>query len=194
MNKQSVPRVLSGGVQSVAVLKQLSSPSRHPWLGICSVFLIIFLLGAAGCSPKWRAKFIRKSTKSKATAQPILVLQPDQKAVLPPADRYREHYAYWKSWHGDLLDSLGQLRKRDLVQINGAIGELQAMQSVLTGPPSEGLRKILLEMRNLQAQWAAAPVTWQIPSATRTRLQQLYREIDKNYPYARVKNALVRES
>lgn len=146
-----------------------------------------------GCSPKWRAKFIRKKKGAAAVSQPILVLQPDYKALLPAADRYREHFAYWKSWHTGLLDSLGQIRKRDIAQLNGVIGELQAMQALLAGPPADRLLEVLADLRELQDQLGAAPVTWQIPSATRSRLEQLYREIGKQYYYARVKDALVSE-
>jgi hypothetical protein len=43
--------------------------------------------------------------------------------MFPPSVRYQEHFAYWKSWHSELLASLGQIKKRDERYLSGAIEE-----------------------------------------------------------------------
>lgn len=166
---------------------------RSRWLLAMTTVLITGCLVSAGCSPKWRAKFIRKRKTAAPVASPILVLQPDYKATLPAPDRYREHYAYWKSWHSGLLDSYGQLRKRDRVNLQGVLGEAEAMQALLTGEPSEHLRRLLLDLREIQDQWDRMPDSWQPPMSTRARLEQLFREINKNFHYAKVKQSLIQE-
>ena len=128
-----------------------------------------------------------RKRKNAKPVHPVLVLQSDQDAVYPPAIRYQEHFAYWKSWHGDLLTSLGQIRKRDLQYLTGAINELQSMLDVLSGPPADKLRTILEEMTRMQDKWRESPETWRIPNSDRTRLEQLRREIDKNFYYKKVK-------
>lgn len=160
-------------------------------------FLGAFLLVSAagllvcGCSPAWRKKFIRKRAKQAVEPQAILVLQPDPRAIFPPNIRYQEHYAFWKSWHSELLLSLGQIHKRDLRYMDGVIGELRAMQSVLSGEPANRLRQILVELSALQDEWERSPDTWQMPASHRTRLEKLQREIEKDFHYSDVKESIV---
>ncbi len=156
---------------------------------IVAVFLsvAVVLAGSSGCSPEWRRKFVRKRAKPE-TRQAILTLQPDSEAVGPASVRYRERFAYWKSLHTDLLDSLGVSRKRDIRYLDGVIGELGSMSGILTeGPPAQRLRQILAELNRLKAAWNARVGDWTPRSSERTRLEQLRREVDNNFSYAKVK-------
>lgn len=146
-----------------------------------------------GCSPEWRKKFVRKSKKEKEAPQAVLVLEPDYKSVHPPADRYREHFAFWKTWHAELLISLGQIQKRDVRYLNGVIGELRSMQALLQGPPAGRLREILVELTHLQQEWENAPAGWHVPHAHRTRLEKLQREVNNHFSYNDVKDSIAQD-
>lgn len=148
-----------------------------------------FLL--SGCSAEWRKKFIRKS-KNPRTVQAILVLQPDTLAVLPAADRYREHFAFWKSWHGDLLGSFGQNKKRDLANLHGAIGELRSMQELLTGAPAERLKEVLADMDRMRDRWSLSPTALH-PAGDRTSLEKIQREVGKTYHYSNIQQTVIPE-
>jgi hypothetical protein len=156
-------------------------------------FLLFFVscLLVEGCNSSWRKKFIRKKKKEVAAPQAFLVLQPDHKAVFPPDVRYRQHYAFWKSWHGELLGSLGQIHKRDIRTMDGVIGELRAMQADLSGPPAERLKEILSELSALQDEWESSPGNAPVPASHRTRLEKLQREISKKFHYSNVKDSIV---
>ena len=143
---------------------------------ILVAFVLIAAVSLSGCSPEWRKKFVRKRKKEVAGPQAILVLQPDQKAVFPADVRYRQHYAFWKSWHGELLGSLGQIHKRDIRTMDGVISELRAMQTLLSGRPAERLREILVELSNLQDDWERAAPTSPMPVSHRGRLEKPRRE------------------
>ena len=159
---------------------------------LLAVILAAAMAGSlAGCSAGWRKKFIRKS-KNPRTAQAILILQPDQTAVMLAADRYREHFAFWKSWHDQLLDSFGQLKKRDLANLNGAIGELRSMQEVLTGEPVDRLKEILVKLDDMEERWSIAP-TPAHPVADRTSLESIQREVGKKYHYSNIKQTVIPE-
>ncbi|MBI3616383.1 MAG: hypothetical protein HY211_07705 [Candidatus Omnitrophica bacterium] len=149
-----------------------------------ALFLICTLL--AGCSPQWRGKFTRKK-KGVSGPQPILTLQSNVQATHPPAIRYQEHFAYWKSWHSELLGSLGEIRKRDMTYLNGSIGELRSLAQLLSGPPSEKLKGILVELNDLQEQWEGRSQAWSVSSSERTRLEQLERQINRDFYYSKVK-------
>ena len=139
---------------------------------IARLLCLLLILPMMGCSPAWKRKFIRKS-KDAVLPQPILVLQSNVEATYPPDVRYQAHFAYWKSWHGELLDSLGQIRKRDSRYLAGVISELRSMEKILTGPPAQRLTKILEELSQIQERWQQAPEPWAPSSAQRVRLEQL---------------------
>ena len=154
------------------------------------VFILLISVFETGCGPTWRDKFIRKDKRGAKTDQPVLTLESDEKALFPPAIRYQQHFAYWKSWHSELLDSLGQTRKRDIRYLAGAIGELRGMAEVLSGPPSDRLRALLEELNNFQAEWERNPAV-SIPVQTRIRLEWLQREIDRKLHYSKVKTWII---
>ena len=155
---------------------------------ICCLLSAVFL---TGCSPEWKRKFVRKRKQSVQAAQPILVLQSDSQAAFPPAVRYQEHFAYWKSWHSELLGSLGQIRKRDLRYLSGTVGELRSLAELLKGERADRLREILSELNSLGESWSRTPEPWHPPSAVRTRLEQIRREIDRDFHFSKVKDSLV---
>ena len=170
---------------------------RRPFESSVALFFLFFLIicfSVTGCSHEWRKKFIRKRQKEVQPPQAILTLQPDYKAMVPAADRYREHFAFWKSWHGELLSSLGQIQKRDVRYLNGVIGELRTMQALLTGQPAQRMREILVELQEMEDKWSSAPSTWSIPISHRTTLERLQREIDKAFYYSRVKDSLAKDA
>lgn len=155
-------------------------------------FLLILSVSAvSGCSPEWKKKFVRKSKKPQVT-QPILVLQPDYKAVMPAKDRYREHFAYWKAWHSELLGSFGQLKRRDVANLSGAAGELGAMQVLLTGEPADRLKEIVGELGRMKEQWDASP-TASHPSTDRSTLERVGREVNKRFHYSNIQETVVPE-
>ena len=168
-----------------------AEPVKGRAVAVAFAILLIASVLLCGCSPEWRKKFIRKRHKDTGPPPAILVLQPDYKAVYVPADRYREHYAFWKSWHSELLISLGQVHKRDVTYLNGVIGELRSMQALLSGKPSQRLHDILVELSDLQNRWQRVPDTWQMPASDRTQLERLQREISKKFQYGGVKQEIV---
>ncbi len=151
-------------------------------------FLSLFLIGTllAGCSPEWKQKFMRKK-KGVSGPQPVLTLESNVQATHPADVRYREHFAYWKSWNSELLGSYGQMRKRDLRNLSGVISELRSMEDILTGPPADHLRGILQQISAMEEKWRQEPDTWTPPTTFHSRLEQLMREIDKSFYYKKVK-------
>ncbi len=161
--------------------------------GLSIGLLVLMLFESGGCGPQWRKKFTRKHKTEAQLEQPILVLQPDALATYPPDVRYREHFAYWKTWHSELLASLGQIKKRDLRYLNGSVGELRAMVELLSGPQAQRLREILVELSDMEESWSKAPEVQGPSAASRSRLEQIEREINKKFHYSKVKAVIIQE-
>ncbi|GEM_PF-538291 len=174
----------------ISKLSLRAPKGRSNLLAFVALGLVASLL-LSGCSPEWKKKFVRKKKKGDLSGpQAILVLQPDAKAVFPPDVRYRQHYAFWKSWHSELLGSLGQIHKRDIRYMDGVIGELRAMQADLSGPPAERLKEILVELSDLQDEWEGSPGVAPAPVSHRLRLEKIQREINKKFHYSEVKASI----
>ena len=156
---------------------------------VAFLLLLSFSLAVSGCSEEWRKKFIRKNRRA-VISQPILMLVPDRLAVLPATQRYREDFAFWKSWHLDLLDSYGKNQKHDTAYLSGMIGQLRAMQEMLTGKPSERMREILIELTGMEKRWNQTRGVWSPTTQDRTRLERLYREINRDFHYSHIKETI----
>ena len=167
-----------------------STSSGRAGVVVLATLLVVSLL-LSGCSHEWRKKFVRKRKKEAAAPQAILALQPDAKAVFPADVRYRQHYAFWKSWHEELLGSLGTVHKRDVRYMDGVVSELRSMQALLSGRTAERLKEILVELSNLRDQWENAPATAPMPVSHRSRLEKLQREINKKFHYSEVKDSIL---
>ncbi len=153
------------------------------------LLLTTCLLIITGCSPEWRRKFVRKK-KNVSPPQPVLVLQADMQAIHPPAVRYREHFAYWKSWHSELMASLGQIRKRDLRYLNGAAGELRSLAELLSGSSADRMREISNELSEMEVRWSSKPASWRVSVRDRLRLEQIEREINRDFHYSNIQSSI----
>ncbi|MCM8794824.1 MAG: hypothetical protein NC819_03370 [Candidatus Omnitrophica bacterium] len=163
---------------------------RH--LRVAAVLAVTaFVLTGTGCSHDWKKKFVRKRKKEIKAAQPILTYQSDQEAAGPASVRYRQRFAFWKSWHTDLVRSYGESQKRDIRYLNGTIGELGSMAGILEeGPAAQRLREILAELNELKGRWESREGAWSPPLNEKIRLEQLQREIERELRYAKVKQWL----
>jgi hypothetical protein len=75
---------------------------------ILSVLLFCFLLlDMLGCEAFTR-KFTRKSKKSNAAVEMVLVPQEYTGPNMSKEELYRQHYTYWNSWQNELINALTQ--------------------------------------------------------------------------------------
>lgn len=183
-SEQSKPGVRSWGLGGKSFASfGLLAPSCSAAVALLGILCLL----TQGCSPEWKRKFVREK-KDLEGPQPILVLHSGEQALHPPRARYREHFALWKSWQTDLIASLGQIRKRDLRYLEGAVAELESMHAVLTpGGSADRLQGIVAELSQLHDAWQERQgYPWQVPTREKLRLEQLMRQINREYHYANV--------
>jgi len=101
-----------------------SRPRTLRALAMMSLFLLPFLLSA--CDSGWEKKFIRK--REKPPRKPQFEVEAVQR---PFPELYKEHFTYWKNWHGQLLQDLGTNHKRELMDVNEARRHLVYLQKYL---------------------------------------------------------------
>ena len=147
--------------------------------------LVAVVVGAAGCEAT-RRKFIRKR-KAVQQEGPIFALENEYRPEFPPEVRYQAHFAYWKAAHDDLLEDLQQATvARRMRAAHQVLKELKAMQALLDGPPVAGLGKLIEETEQVVTQLENPVLDTLRIAAFQSRLESLYRRIDKGYDYHRV--------
>lgn len=102
------------------------------------VVMVLFVaISLAGCDAVQR-----KFTRKKKNVKPVPKLYQLKKYdVKPSAALYSKHYAYWQSWMSELLQDLGDNRKRDTRSVEEAINQAHDMQNILVKEKADELEK-----------------------------------------------------
>ena len=112
----------------------------------------LLLSGLTGCESLQR-KLTRKPKQPQARPNPIIQFQ-DYSRAMTPLDRYRKHYLIFDYWNSELLDAI-QSRplnpKRYRRASLDALGELQALQGLLTEELAGRLAPLIEERTELDS-------------------------------------------
>ena len=71
------------------------------------IFSGMLILDLMGCEAFTR-KFTRKSKKSDAPIEMVLVPEEYKGPNMSKEEIYRQYYTYWSTWHDELLNALAQ--------------------------------------------------------------------------------------
>lgn len=107
---------------------------------VIAIIMILFIaVNLTGCDA-----LQRKFTRKKKAVKPVPKLyQLKRYDIKPSIELYNKHYAYWSSWMLELLQDLGQNRKRDERCITEAISQARDMQNLLIPEKAEALEKYI---------------------------------------------------
>ncbi len=115
---------------------------------ICTFVMIIFIaVGLSGCDALQR-KFTRKKKETKPIPRLYQIKKYD---IKPSAELYSKHYAYWRSWLSELIQSLGQNQKHDVRCVNEALSQLHDMRNILVREKADGLTKHMKRIEGIRA-------------------------------------------
>jgi hypothetical protein len=163
---------------------------------ILLITICCLLVSALGCDSFVR-KFTRKSNKDKE-AEVEMVLAPEEyKSTMTKDDYYRQYLLYWKSWQGELIESLnisargnaGGNHKKQKDCINQAIINLVNMRTLLNPDLEVKLDKYISRMNVLKDSIVSDPYS-NLADSNRQKAEQLRRDILKSFSYNYVKASL----
>jgi len=158
---------------------------------ILSVLLFGFLLlDLLGCEAFTR-KFTRKSKKADAPIELVLIPQEYKGPDMTKEEIYRQHYLYWGSWQGELINALTQkanLKKKvDCAQ--EAKKYLVNMKMMLVDDAQKNFDQEIAKFNGLLADIKkdiyGANDNWNLREAERIKSR-----IHKNFVYPKVRNYL----
>lgn len=150
------------------------------------VLAILVLFNLIGCDALQR-KFTRKK---KATVKAPRIYQLKKYEKKPSPELYKQHYAYWQSWHSELIKVLGQNHKKDKRCIEEAVGHLIDMHNILVPEKGKELESHIAKLEEIKdIIFKEEPTQANKDYISRT-LEREDRVIKKEFNYAKVKDNL----
>lgn len=118
-----------------------------------SVLLFSFLLlDIVGCEAFTR-KFTRKSKKSDAAVELVLVPEEYKGPNMTKEELYRQHYLYWNSWQDELINALtqGTSLKKKVDCAQEALKSLMNMKMMLVEDAQKNFEPVIADLKDLLA-------------------------------------------
>lgn len=145
----------------------------------------------AGCAQLQR-KFTRKK---KDTGTKLPHYHPVKEFVKESSPAlYEKHYVYWRSAQSELLDVLGENRKKDMRCINDIISNLRDMQSILIPEKGAELDPHIARLEVVRTKIATGEPSTYMSTYVRSVLESEERFVRNNFRYKKVKDCLRQSS
>ena len=158
---------------------------------ILSVLLFCFLLlDILGCEAFTR-KFTRKPKKTDAAIELVLAPEEYKGPNMTKEEIYRQHYTYWNSWHGELINMLTQkasLKKKvDCAQ--EAIKQLVNMKMMLVEDAQKNIDPELSKLNDLLSD-IKSDIYGTNDSRNLQTAERIKGSIYKGFAYPKIRNYL----
>jgi hypothetical protein len=170
-------------------MKARNSRLRDSILGCTLVVLFLIL---TGCEAFVR-KFTRKP-KDRDLSRPQMVLAPEEYTgpQMSKEELYRQYFLYWRAWQDELILSLEPRanHKKQMDCINQALKNLARIKGLLAAQKSEQANRYLIQLEDLRGLIERDVYSNNIVN-TRTKAEQLKRNILRDFSYNKVKDSLI---
>jgi hypothetical protein len=158
---------------------------------ILSVLLCCFLLlDLLGCEAFTR-KFTRKSKKSAATVEMVLVPEEYKGPDMTKEEIYRQYYLYWNSWQEELITALNQQAglKKKIDCAQEALKNLVNMKMMLVADAQKYFDPQIAKFNELLADLKSDPYGVN-DRGNILAAEHLKSSIHKNFIYPKIRNYL----
>jgi len=152
-----------------------------------SWILVFFMLAnMTGCETLAK-KFRRKEKKTVKMPHMYQIKKYEKK---PTPELYKKHYAYWESWQSELIQVLGQSRKKDLLCIDQIISNLKDMQNILVPEKGKEMEPHINKLTQVKETIINTEITRANSDYVLRILEREDRLITKYFAYRKVKDFL----
>ena len=144
-----------------------------------------------GCE-SFQRKFTRPAKRPKAAPSPIISFQ-DYSRAMTPLDRYRKHYAIFDYWNAELMAALETRSpnpKRIKLASTEALGELEAMRTLVTDDVAARFNPLLKERTAIDRELQSPSFTATGSEMIRRQLEAQTRQIHRELFWRRVEDQL----
>jgi hypothetical protein len=149
------------------------------------VAAVFVALNLVSCDAVQR-KFTRKQKKVKAPR----IVQEQKYEKKPTPELYEKHFAYWQSWSSEILQDLGDNRKKDRQCIEQIIGQVNDMRNILVPEKGDELAKHIKRYEEVRDVINREELSQYNKSFALTTLDREDRLIKNDFCISKVKNYL----
>ncbi len=155
--------------------------------GLIMLTVIVLAFSVSGCAGLQK-KFTRKKKAPVSTIPRYKAVKKYQKK--PTQELYQRHYVFWKTWHSELLQVMGQNHKKDMSCIEEAIENLKDMRNMLTPEAASKIAPHISELEKVRAVIAGDEASTYNTAYIRRILEKEEKEIAGGFRYKKVKDCL----
>lgn len=153
---------------------------------IACIVLFFMIAGLSGCETVAK-KFRRK--KKEGVKMPR-IFQEKKYIKKPTPELYKKHYAYWSSWHSELIQELGDNHKKDKLCIEQIISNLKDMRNILVPEKGGQLTPHIDKLARIKDIIANGEMSIANRTYILHTLEREERFVKKEFVYTKVKNSL----
>ncbi|MFA5114496.1 MAG: hypothetical protein WC469_00320 [Candidatus Omnitrophota bacterium] len=163
--------------------------------GLIRRSLVVCLIGVlagwiCGCEAVAR-KFTRKSKKEAPREEMILAPEEYHGPKMSKEEIYRQYFLYWKSWHGELIQSLtdGKNRKKQIDCVGEELKNLYQLRSMLNSDMQGRLDTYINKVQDLKSSLMRDIYGSKLED-NRQRAERIRMDILRDFSYIRIKDSL----
>ncbi len=157
-------------------------------------FVLIFVASSlAGCETVQR-KFTRKAKEPKHVTSVIPLSEGSYQKKFSNEFYYKSHYTLWKSWHSDLIQSLGENQRKVERAGQEALGHLTELKAYLVPEKQAELNFQIEDLSKIVGRINAGNTSASEIPFMRASLEKIRRIVASNFYFNKIKDQMVPES
>ncbi len=150
------------------------------------IMVVLIASSMVGCDALQR-KFTRKK---KAAPKKPRIYQLEKYEKKPTPELYNKHFVYWQTWSGELIEVLGQNRKKDMRCIEEMVGNLKDMQNILSKEKGDALQPHIDTAMDIKNTLNRGDMSFSVKNSVHSTLEREDRAIKRGFITSKVKNDL----
>jgi hypothetical protein len=162
--------------------KEKGKKMRKVLLVVMAIFVALNLIS---CDAVQR-KFTKKQKKVKTPH----IVQEEKYEKKPTPELYEKHFSYWQSWSSEILQDLGDNRKKDRQCMEQIISQANDMRNILVPEKGEELAKHIKRYEEVRDVINREELSQYNKSFVLTTLDREDRLIKNDFCISKVKNYL----
>jgi hypothetical protein len=150
------------------------------------LLIIAIVLSAAGCASVQK-KFTRKK---KETVKMPRIYQVKKYELAPTPELYKKHYVYWESFQSEMIMTLAQNHKKNMICIEHILSNLEDMRNMLLPEKAAELEVHIERLEKIRDILAKEDLTTFNKQYVTMTLERESRYIKRGFVYKKVKDSL----
>lgn len=154
---------------------------------------ILLVTHAAGCASVQR-KFTRKPKESKHVTSVIPLDRGPYQKKFSNEFYYNSHFTLWKTWQSEIIDALGENRKKVTRAGQEALGNLKDLKAYLLPEKQAQLDGLIDDLSKVTARTDPGSYSASDVGPLRTELERIRRVVAANFYYEKIKDDMIPEN